>query len=883
MRWIPAQEIARGIWPKLALEVEEPPVGAAGGYYAAAAGHQLAPRDDPTTHLGADVGKEQWWERLRPRFGSLGGKRAEVVQEQAIGSAVSFRQQIDLSGHPNVRGDVDNDPALLTWRERASMALKAIAKLCAPLQVLHFELGEEALGTQVPRLLGPVLESHGIGIGATRLSPDEWVSLAESRGLRGGGHPLPPLSVESGYHPMWVVGDSILNLKKTGGRGGSTAACNSLRTHYFANMGWRTQAGAQAKELLEMCREWDPVECGLGPKPETVEPSWAVKEEPKSPPRPPHAPPPAPVLGDWIASMMAPQASGSQGAAGHVSEAQGLADDGAIDVDATQGGVDWDAEWQSPTPEGFVKRNKDFRGSAKGVHIPIIPDCYQGDGSRPGVCICFSTCNEGVDKQWNVVRWSERLERYYHDLAKEMILWEHAVAVVGGNARQWGLAPAYDHIANRCRKIMRSYGVLVVDGIQFYDRLITHRAPNETYHLTSNETTAMGMRDLVQAAFDLVTTIQFPIPWWSANAGLDWPVVERHFEADESRQVDVESSVAEQEANARAEDPLDDECAVEPDIRDRWTQQHQDEVMSEHEGEGLTPRRRQTLLDADATQCVLREAVAADALVANRPQGTVGQAEAVELASAAHSSAGVAGMAEVAPRGEAQQEEYLYSDDDLMQNPAQSLAEEERRMLARRPTPEPERVAMLQGKLQHTRELSRQREEARAAERLILGRADGSVAQGSATSAGPPATTVGDDASAAQGGAGSLRIPLPPRGSVGEAMAGDALPKTPTSVYPSTPPDSPRYVGAGAGVGCMGSTAAWPVLPGQAPVVMQAVHAVGYAVGSSGAYSAAAPEPALVSATQGSVDQPTVQVPWVPTATSPQQPVVEKASPVRPP
>ncbi|MCP4241792.1 MAG: hypothetical protein GY772_14625, partial [bacterium] len=64
---------------------------------------------------------------------------------------------------------------------------------------------------------------------------------------------------------------------------------------------------------------------------------------------------------------------------------------------------------------------------------------------------------------------------------------------------------------------------------------------------------------------------------------------------------------------------------------------------------------------------------------------------------------------------------------------------------------------------------------------------------------------------------------------------------------------------------------------------MQAVQAVGYAAGSSVAYSAAAPEPALVSATQGSVDQPAVQVPWVPTATLPQQLVVEKASPVRPP
>ncbi|MCP4242684.1 MAG: hypothetical protein GY772_19180, partial [bacterium] len=172
------------------------------------------------------------------------------------------------------------------------------------------------------------------------------------------------------------------------------------------------------------------------------------------------------------------------------------------------------------------------------------------------------------------------------------------------------------------------------------------------------------MRDLVQASFDLVTTIQFPIPWWTANAGLDWPTVGRHFEAGEQRQVEEESQAG-RSSNAVEFDPPDDELTAEPDDRDRMMQQHQDEVLSEHDGEDLTPRRRQTLLDADAAERVLQEAVAADALLANRPHGVVGQAEAAEPASAAAGSVGVADVAEVAPRGEAQVGQFLHSDDDL--------------------------------------------------------------------------------------------------------------------------------------------------------------------------------------------------------------------------
>ncbi|MCP4242010.1 MAG: hypothetical protein GY772_15750, partial [bacterium] len=387
-----------GIWPKKVLEVEERPPRAGGGYYAStgqgyAAGQDFdpAPRDDPKTHLDVGWGVEQWWEKLRPRFGTLGGKRPEVIDLQTIGSTVNCRQQIDLSGNPGLKGDVDRDPALLAWRERASMALQAVARLCAPLQALQFALGEEALGTQVPRLLGAVFASNGIGIGATRLSPDEWVTLGEARGPRGGGHPLPPLSLDSSTTPMWVVGDSTLNLNTS--KRGSTPACRALRAHYFYNMGWRTQAGAKAQELLEMLREWNPVECGLAPAPDAAMPDQVkVEEEEPLPPRP-IGPPPRATLADYAASLMAaPVASRPYGAAGQVSSALGTADQPPVfDLSAAQGGAE-DEEDVGPPPEGCYKRNTNFRGSATGPFIKEIPAYYQGDGSRPGVCICICNC-----------------------------------------------------------------------------------------------------------------------------------------------------------------------------------------------------------------------------------------------------------------------------------------------------------------------------------------------------------------------------------------------------------------------------------------------------------------------------------------------------------
>ncbi|MCP4240011.1 MAG: hypothetical protein GY772_05575, partial [bacterium] len=179
---------------------------------------------------------------------------------------------------------------------------------------------------------------------------------------------MPPLSLDSVTAPMWVVGDSTLNLNKT--KKSSTPACRALRAYYFYNMGWRTQAGAEARELLEMLKEWNPVECGLAPSPDAAMPDRVKEEEEEELPPRPIGPPPKATLGDFISSLMAaPSASRPEGAAGQVSGAEGTADQEAVDLSAAQGGVEASDEWEGPPPEGYFKRNTNFRGSAKGALI----------------------------------------------------------------------------------------------------------------------------------------------------------------------------------------------------------------------------------------------------------------------------------------------------------------------------------------------------------------------------------------------------------------------------------------------------------------------------------------------------------------------------------
>ncbi len=92
---------------------------------------------------------------------------------QVIGSVVTFRQQPDIAATPEVRGDPGQDPALMSWQIRAHKALQAVSRLCAPARSLDFDLGDGEL-LELPGLLGPVLQMHGIGTGATRLSVNEW-------------------------------------------------------------------------------------------------------------------------------------------------------------------------------------------------------------------------------------------------------------------------------------------------------------------------------------------------------------------------------------------------------------------------------------------------------------------------------------------------------------------------------------------------------------------------------------------------------------------------------------------------------------------------------------------------------------------------------------
>ncbi len=94
--------------------------------------------------------------------------------------------------------------------------------------------------------------------------------------------------------------------------------------------------------------------------------------------------------------------------------------------------------------------------------------------------------------------------------------------------------------------------LLVLDGIAVYDSIIPFRNEKETYPLTSHNDTQDGFRFLIQACFDLATTIQMPIPWWSAVRTMDWPVIESHLHLSDVSPEVMKAELPEEEPRVAA-------------------------------------------------------------------------------------------------------------------------------------------------------------------------------------------------------------------------------------------------------------------------------------------------------------------------------------------
>ncbi|MCP4243063.1 MAG: hypothetical protein GY772_21120, partial [bacterium] len=107
-------------------------------------------------------------------------------------------------------------------------------------------------------------------------------------------------------------------------------------------------------------------------------------------------------------------------------------------------------------------------------------------------------------------------------LAEEMMLWEYPIAVVGGLARQWDLEPLYDQLVDVYRTVMKNAGVLVLDGVRFFDSILHHRHPTG-WHFRSCEETQAAFGRLVQQCVLIATTCIFPTPWWKITWKWDWP------------------------------------------------------------------------------------------------------------------------------------------------------------------------------------------------------------------------------------------------------------------------------------------------------------------------------------------------------------------------
>ncbi|MCP4241030.1 MAG: hypothetical protein GY772_10765, partial [bacterium] len=107
-------------------------------------------------------------------------------------------------------------------------------------------------------------------------------------------------------------------------------------------------------------------------------------------------------------------------------------------------------------------------------------------------------------------------------LAEEMMLWEYPIAVVGGLARQWDLDPLFDELVDVYRVVLRNAGVLVLDGVRFFDSILQYRHPNGWHFRSCDETQAAFAR-LVQQCVRIATHCIFPTAWWKITFQWDWP------------------------------------------------------------------------------------------------------------------------------------------------------------------------------------------------------------------------------------------------------------------------------------------------------------------------------------------------------------------------
>ncbi|MCP4244374.1 MAG: hypothetical protein GY772_27830, partial [bacterium] len=245
----------------------------------------------------------------------------------------------------------------------------------------------------------------------------------------------------------------------------------------------------------------------------------------------------------------------------------------------------------------------------------------------------------------------------------------------------------------------------------------------------------------------------------------------------------------------------------------------------------MTPRRRQAVLDEDASREVIREADAADAAVAleeaRGPQGTTGPAPTPPSASASHGSTGTTGSFEVLHEAMEQVASPSISDEEVMLRPGRSLLDEERRLMLR------SRLSAIQGRTEQVQGTA-------VAGTQTQGEVRDSAAHGSTVAESPapaggvppvggalPAAPVEGEASGVQGTTG-LALPIERRGSGPQTPhGGEELPKTPTQLFAGTPVLYQVYTGSGTTVGSVSDESERPSVAGGVPVAGPALQPEG--------------------------------------------------------
>ncbi|MCP4242680.1 MAG: hypothetical protein GY772_19160 [bacterium] len=196
-------------------------------------------------------------------------------------------------------------------------------------------------------------------------------------------------------------------------------------------------------------------------------------------------------------------------------------------------------------------------------------------------------------------------------------------------ARQWNIDPLFDELVEVYRVVLKNAGVLVLDGIRFFDSILQYRAINGWHFRSCDETQAAFAR-LVQQCVRIATTCIFPTAWWKITFQWDWPEMRHtqdgHEVARSARQVMDEQHDLEE---GQPRPLLGHDCPEHPDPDEGASTseaERQLSALADHEVDLAVVEEAERQAAQAAGDAALRAQRAAEGEVPSVVSGSVGTA-----------------------------------------------------------------------------------------------------------------------------------------------------------------------------------------------------------------------------------------------------------------